>query len=105
MDSERNTSCTVTSDSTAMTPAASAVKDSSNSAKSAAGRLHLETHAPLTQQSQSGMTMLSKHFPLRKVSSHTTRPGTLVHSRLGFFEPLWADTRPKKKKWELVCAC
>ena len=38
------------------------VKDSGHCAKSAGGRLHLNTHTPMTQQSQSGPTMLlSRH--------------------------------------------
>ena len=50
-------------------------KDPGHSAKSVGGRLHLSTHTPLTQQSQSGLTMpLSKHNVrmwqwLRKMSS------------------------------------
>ena len=35
-------------------------KDPGHSAKSADGRLHLNTHAPLTQRSRSGLTMLSR---------------------------------------------
>ena len=34
------------------------VKDSGHCAKSADGRLHLNTHTPLTEQSQSGLTVL-----------------------------------------------
>ena len=38
------------------------VKDPSHSAKSAGGRLNLNTYTPLTQRSQSGLTMLlSRH--------------------------------------------
>ena len=38
------------------------IKDPSHSAKSAGGRLHLNTHTPLTQRSQSGLIMsLSRH--------------------------------------------
>ena len=37
------------------------VKDPGHSAKSAGGRLHLNTHALLTQRSQSGLTLLSGH--------------------------------------------
>ena len=33
------------------------VKDAGHSAKSAGGRLHLNTHTPLTQRSRSGLTM------------------------------------------------
>ena len=35
-------------------------KDPGHSAKSAGGSLHLDVHTPLTQQSQSGLTMLSR---------------------------------------------
>ena len=45
------------------------VKDPGHSAKSAGGRLHLNTHTPLTQWSRSGLTMpLSRHNvgPVRK---------------------------------------
>ena len=35
------------------------VKDPGHSAKSAGGRLHLNTHTPLTQRSRSGLTMLA----------------------------------------------
>ena len=37
------------------------VKDPSHSAKNADGRLHLNTHTPLPQQSRSGLTVLSRH--------------------------------------------
>ena len=37
------------------------VKDPAHSAKSAGGRLHLNTHSPLTQRSRSSLTMLSRH--------------------------------------------
>ena len=36
------------------------VKDPSHSAKSAGGRLHLNTHTALTQQSRSGLTIPSR---------------------------------------------
>ena len=36
-------------------------KRSGHSAKSAGGRLHLNTHTPLTQRSRSGLTMLPRH--------------------------------------------
>ena len=37
------------------------IKDPSHSAESISGRLRLSTHTPLTQQSRSGLTMLSMH--------------------------------------------
>ena len=61
------------------------VKDPGDSAKSAGGRLHLNTHTPWTQPSRSGLTMpLSRHsvgtYPETK--SHATSQGTFGHSRL-----------------------
>ena len=61
------------------------VKDPGHSVKSSDGRSHLNTHAPLTQRSRSGLTMpLSKHSvgTYQELSSHSTRQGTLGHSRL-----------------------
>ena len=61
------------------------VKDPSHYAKSAGGRLHLYIHTPLTQQSQSGLTMpLSRHGvgTYQETSSHATRQGALSHSHL-----------------------
>ena len=59
------------------------VKDPGPSAKSIGGRLYLNTHAPLTQSSQSGLTMLlSRHnvgtYP--ETSLHATCQGTFGHS-------------------------
>ena len=57
----------------------------SHSAKTAGGRLHLNTHAFLTQRSRSGLTMLlSRHSvgTYQETSSHETRQGTLGHSHL-----------------------
>ena len=53
--------------------------------QSAGGRLHLNTHTPLTQQSQSELTMLlSRHslgtYP--ETSAHATSQGTMGHSHL-----------------------
>ena len=61
------------------------VKDPGYSAKSAGGRLHLNTHTRLTQRSRSGLTMLLSRqsvgtYP--ETSSHATRHGKLSHSRL-----------------------
>ena len=36
-------------------------KDPSHSANSAGGRLHLNTHTPLTKRSRTGLAMLSRH--------------------------------------------
>ena len=61
------------------------VKDPGHSAKSAGGRLHPNTHTPLTQRSRSWLIMpLSRHSvgTYQETSSHATRQGTLGHSRL-----------------------
>ena len=52
------------------------VKDPGHSAKSADGRLHLNTHTPLTQWSQSGLTVLSRH------SGGTYHWGKWAHTQL-----------------------
>ena len=60
-------------------------KDPGHFAKSAGGRLQLNTHTPLNQQSRSGPTMpLSRHSvgTDQETSSHATRQGTFGHSRL-----------------------
>ena len=62
------------------------VKDPGHSAKSAGGRLHLNMHTPLTQQSWSGLTMpLSRHSVGTYLETcwHTTCHGTFSHSCLG----------------------
>ena len=58
------------------------VKDPSHSAKSAGGRLQLNIHTPLTQESQSGLTAVQALVwePSREKTSHTTHQGTLGHS-------------------------
>ena len=61
------------------------VKDPGHSAKSAGGRLHLNTQTPLTQRSRSGLTLpLCRHSvgTCQKTSSHATCQETLGHSRL-----------------------
>ena len=61
------------------------VKDPGHCAKSAGGRLHLNTYMPLTQRSKNGLTMLSetKHWNLLgKTSSDATHQRTLGHSHL-----------------------
>ena len=61
------------------------VKDPGHSATSVGGRLHLNTHTPLTQQSRSGLTMpLSKHSvgTYQETSSRATRQGSLGHNHL-----------------------
>ena len=80
------------------------VKDPGHSAKSAGGRLHLNTHTPLTQRSRSGLTMpLPRHsagtYP--ETSSHATCQETFGHGRLSSLShcgPILAQ------RVELVCA-
>ena len=70
------------------------VKDPGHSAKSAGGRLHPNTHIPLTQRRQTGLTIpLCRHSvgnllgnELTRNSSGKTRPWS---SQLA--EPLWTD--------------
>ena len=80
------------------------MKDPGHSAKSADGRLHLNTHTPLTQRSRSGLTMQpSRHsvgtYP--ETSSLATRQGTLGHSRLSSLSHCGLILA---KRVELVCA-
>ena len=61
------------------------VKDTGHSAKSAGGRLHLNTYTPLTQRSRSGLILpLCTHSvgTYQETSSHATRLGTVGHSRV-----------------------
>ena len=50
------------------------VKDPGHSTKSAGGRLHLSTHTPLTQRSQSRLTMLLSRHSVGCNSSGNTQP-------------------------------
>ena len=61
------------------------IKDPGHSAKSSGGRLHLNTHAPLTQRTRNGLNMpLSGHnvgtYP--ETSSHATCQETFGHGCL-----------------------
>ena len=69
------------------------VQDPGHSAKSAGGRLHLNTHTPLTHRSRSGLTMpLSRQSvgTYQETSSHATRQGALGHNRLSSLSQ-WTD--------------
>ena len=69
------------------------VKDPGHSAKSAGGRLHLNTHTPQTHRSRSALTFpLSRHSVgiHQETSSHATLQGTLGQSSQ-LAEPLWTD--------------
>ena len=79
------------------------VKDPGHSAKSAGGRLHLNTHTPLTQQIQSGLSMpLSRHSvgTNQETSSYASRHGTLGHSHLSSLSHYGLILA---KRVELVC--
>ena len=58
------------------------VKDPGHSAKSAGGRLQLNTYTPLTQRSRSGLTMPVSRQVWEPVRKRATCQGTLGHSRL-----------------------
>ena len=78
-------------------------KDPGHSAKSAGGRLHLNTHMTLTQRSRSGLTMpLSRHSvgTYQETSSHATCQGTFGHSRLSSMSHCRLIVALKKKKNE-----
>ena len=80
------------------------VKDPGHSAKSAGGRLHLNTHTPLTQRSGSRLTMpLSRHSVGTdpETSSHAICLETFGHSRLSSLNH--CGLMPAQKV-ELVCA-
>ena len=71
------------------------VKDPDHFAKSAGGRLHLNTHTPLTQRSRSGPTMplsADSAGTSPETSSHATCQGTFGHSRLSSLSHcMWTD--------------
>ena len=72
------------------------VQDPDHSARSAGGRLHLNTHTPVTQQSQDGLTMpLCRHSVgiYQKMSSHATHHGTLGQSSQ-LAEHCWVHSYP-----------
>ena len=61
------------------------VNDPGHSATNAGGRLHLNTHTPLTHRSWNGLTvLLPKHSvgTYQKMSSHATRQEILIYSCL-----------------------
>ena len=82
------------------------VKDPGHSAKSAGGRLHLNTHTPLTQRSRGGLTIpLPGHSveTYSESSSHATCQGTFGHSCFSSLSHcgLWTD--PGRKSEISVC--
>ena len=79
------------------------VKDPSHSAKSAGGTLHLNMQTPLTQWSQSWLTVLSGHsagiYQGNKLTHNSSENTWLQLSHLA--EPLWTDSG--LKSWIGVC--
>ena len=70
------------------------VKHPSHSAKSAGGKLHLNTHTPLTQRSQSGLAvLLSRHRveTYQETSWHATCQENIRPHSSQLAEPLWTD--------------
>ena len=68
------------------------VKNPGHSAKSAAGRVHLNTHTPLTQQSQCGLTMpLSRCGNLSGNELTYNSSGNTQPQSSQLTEPLWTD--------------
>ena len=70
------------------------VKDPGHSAKSAGGRLHLNTHTPLTKRSRSGLTMLLSKAYCGNLSGNELTRNSLENSRSQssqLAEPLWTD--------------
>ena len=70
------------------------VKVPGHFAKSTGGRLHLNTHTPLTQRSLIGLTMpLSRRSVgiYLETSSHTNSPGNTQPQTSQLAEPLWTD--------------
>ena len=65
-------------------------KRSGHSAKSAGGRLHLNTHTPLTHRSRSGLTIpLSRHSVGNELTRNSSGNTRLQSSQLA--EPPWTD--------------
>ena len=69
-------------------------KKPGHSAKSAGGRLHLNTNTPQTQRSRGALSMpLSRHSmrTYQETSSHATRQRTQLQSSQ-LVEPVWTDS-------------
>ena len=70
------------------------VKDPGYSTKTAGGRLHLNTHTPVTQRSRSGLAMSLSRLSVgtyRETSSHATSSGNIRPKSSQLAEPLWID--------------
>ena len=81
------------------------VKGPGHSAESAGGRLHLNTHSPLTHRSQSGLTMpLSRQSVWKSIRkrAHTQlvleNSVTVISARWATVDWSWTE------EWNLVCA-
>ena len=95
------------------------VKDPNHSAKSAGGRLYMNTHVcTLNSPSQSRLTMLvCRHsvWTYQEMSSHATHQGTLSHSCLSLLSHWGPDPSVKsgismknhffwkKRRWGIIC--
>ena len=74
------------------------VKDPGHFAKSAGGRLHLNTHTPLTQRSRSGLTMPLSRHSVGTLSGNELTCNSSGNTRSQSFqlaEPLWTNSGVK----------
>ena len=67
------------------------LKDPGHSAKSAGGRLHLNIHTPLTQQSRSGLTVPLSWHNVSGKRAHTQLIRNTWSQSYQLAEPLWTD--------------
>ena len=60
----------------------------------------INTHTPLTQRSQNGLTMLSRmvRYPIRETNSHGTRQDNARPQSSQFADPPWTDSGLKSGK-------
>ena len=77
------------------------VKDPDQSAKSAGGRLQLNTHTSVTHRSRNGLTMLSRFsVGTRQGNELTCNSSGYAHLQSSqLAEPLWTDSWPKDWNW------
>ena len=84
------------------------VKDPCHSAKSAGGRLHQNTHTPLTQRNRSGLTMPLWRHSVETLWNELTRnlSGNIRPQSSQLAEPLWIDpgTKSETSVRELISA-
>ena len=85
------------------------IKHPGHSAKSAGGRLHLNTNTPLTQQSKSGLTMPSSRHSVGTYQGNKITPNSSGNTQVQpsqLAEPLWTvpDLKIYKKERKIgVC--